>query len=123
MSRWLTIIGIGEDGIEALPRALQSLIERAELIVGGERHLAMVPHGTRREEELGLAVVADRRRDLVAARPPVVVLATGDPMCFGIGVTLAKRVPAEEMAVHPQHLRLHAGRRAHAAGRWPMSSA
>ncbi len=61
MSVWLNVIGVGEDGIEALPRALQALIERAELIVGGERHLAMVRAGTCREEELGLAAVVDAR--------------------------------------------------------------
>jgi precorrin-6Y C5,15-methyltransferase (decarboxylating) len=101
MSVWLNVIGVGEDGIEALPRRLQALIERAELIVGGERHLAMVPYAPAEKKSWAspLSLTLD---DIWARRGrPVVVLATGDPMHFGIGVALAKRVPAGEMAVHP----------------------
>ncbi|WP_119300470.1 precorrin-6y C5,15-methyltransferase (decarboxylating) subunit CbiE [Dongia deserti] len=101
MSAWLNVIGIGEDGIEALPRTLRALIERAELIIGGERHLAMVPHahGEKKSWASPLSLTLD---DIWSRRGrPVVVLATGDPMHFGIGVALAKRVPAEEMAVYP----------------------
>ena len=49
---------------------------------------------------------------------PVVVLATGDPMHFGIGVALAKRVPAEEMAVYPH---ISAFSLAAARMRWPLA--
>jgi precorrin-6Y C5,15-methyltransferase (decarboxylating) len=101
MSVWLNVIGIGEDGIEALPRSLQTLIERAELIVGGERHLAMASQA--RAEKKSWASPLSLTLDAIWSRrgKPVVVLATGDPMHFGIGVSLAKRVPAEEMAIHP----------------------
>ena len=101
MSVWLNVIGIGEDGIKALPRSLQMLIENAELMVGGERHLAMVPD-TRAEKMSWASPLSLTLDDIWSRRGrPVVVLATGDPMHFGIGVALAKRVPAEEMAVHP----------------------
>ena len=101
MSIWLNVIGVGEDGIDALPRALRALIERAELIVGGERHLAMAANV--RAEKKSWASPLSLTLDEICLRRgrPVVVLATGDPMHFGIGVSLAKRVPAEEMAVHP----------------------
>ena len=42
MSAWLTVIGIGEDGIEGLPPIHRATIAAAELIIGGERHLAML---------------------------------------------------------------------------------
>jgi len=42
---WLAIIGIGDDGLAGLSGAARALIENAELIVGGERHLALVPVG------------------------------------------------------------------------------
>jgi precorrin-6Y C5,15-methyltransferase (decarboxylating) len=118
MSVWLNVIGIGEDGIEALPQALQSLIERAELIVGGERHLAMVPQA--RAEKKSWASPLSLTLDEIWSRrgKPVVVLATGDPMHFGIGVVLAKRVPAEEMAVHPH---VSAFSLAAARMRWPLA--
>ena len=120
MSVWLTVIGIGEDGIEALPRALQALIERAELIVGGERHLAMATQA--RAEKKAWASPLSLTLDEIWSRRggPVVVLATGDPMHFGIGVALAKRVPAEEMAVHPH---VSAFSLAAARMRWPLADA
>jgi precorrin-6Y C5,15-methyltransferase (decarboxylating) len=118
MSIWLDVIGVGEDGVEALPRALQSLIERAELIVGGERHLAMVPHA--RAEKKSWASPLSLTLDEIWSRRgrPVVVLATGDPMHCGIGVALARRVPADEMAVHPH---VSAFSLAAARMRWSLS--
>jgi precorrin-6Y C5,15-methyltransferase (decarboxylating) len=120
MSVWLNVVGIGEDGIEALPRALQSLIEGAELIVGGERHLAMATQA--RAEKKAWASPLSLTLDEIWSRRghPVVVLATGDPMHFGIGVALAKRVPAEEMAVHPH---VSAFSLAAARMRWPLADA
>ncbi|HEY1382113.1 MAG TPA: precorrin-6y C5,15-methyltransferase (decarboxylating) subunit CbiE [Dongiaceae bacterium] len=118
MSVWLNVIGIGEDGIEALPRSLQALIEGAELIVGGERHLAMVTH-VRAEKKSWASPLLLTLDDIWSRRGrPVVVLATGDPMHFGIGVSLAKRVPAEEMAVYPH---ISAFSLAAARMRWPLA--
>ena len=42
MSPWLSIVGIGEDGQEGLGVNARGLIARAEVLVGGARHLAMV---------------------------------------------------------------------------------
>jgi precorrin-6Y C5,15-methyltransferase (decarboxylating) len=115
---WLNVIGIGEDGIEALPRALRALIEGAELIVGGERHLTMIRH-VRAEKKSWALPLSLTLNDVCSRRGrPVVVLATGDPMHFGIGVPLAKRVPAEEMAVHPH---ISAFSLAAARMRWPLA--
>jgi precorrin-6Y C5,15-methyltransferase (decarboxylating) len=118
MSVWLNVIGVGEDGLEALPRTLQMLVERAELIVGGERHLAMASHA--RAEKKSWASPLSLTLDEIWSRRgrPVVVLATGDPMHFGIGVSLAKRVPADEMAVHPH---ISAFSLAAARMRWPVA--
>ena len=118
MSVWLNVIGIGEDGIEALPRALQSLIEGAELIVGGERHLAMATQA--RAEKKSWASPLSLTLDEIRSRRgrPVVVLATGDPMHFGIGVALAKCVPSGEMVVYPH---VSACSLAAARTRWPLA--
>ena len=101
MNRWLTVVGIGDDGLDGLAPATRALVESAEAFIGGERHLAMLPDDGR--EKLAwpsplLAVV-----DQIAARRGrrLCVLATGDPMCYGIGVTLAKRIPFDEMTVVP----------------------
>ena len=96
---WLTVIGIGEDGIDGLPPIHRSTIAAAELIVGGERHLAML--GPTKAETQSWASPLSRTVDEILKRRgrPVVVLATGDPMHFGIGVTLAKRVGQGEIAI------------------------
>jgi precorrin-6Y C5,15-methyltransferase (decarboxylating) len=101
MSRWLTIIGLGEDGLEGLTPAARQLIERAETLVGGERHLAKVPNGT--AERLTWASPLKLTIDEILRRRErrVVVLATGDPLWFGIGVTLLRAVPAAETRILP----------------------
>jgi precorrin-6B C5,15-methyltransferase / cobalt-precorrin-6B C5,C15-methyltransferase len=98
---WLTIIGIGEDGVDGLPPVHRATIAAAKLIVGGERHLAML--GETKAETRSWASPLSRTVDEVLKRRgrPVVVLATGDPMHFGIGVTLAKRVARDEIAIYP----------------------
>jgi precorrin-6Y C5,15-methyltransferase (decarboxylating) len=99
---WLAVVGIGEDGIAGLAPAARALIETAEVLVGGARHLGMVPdHGAERirwERPLTVTI------DAIAAQRGrrVTVLASGDPMWYGIGVTLSRRFPQEEMAIVPQ---------------------
>jgi len=102
MNRWLTIVGLGEGGWTELPALGRSLVEGAELVVGGERHLAMLPshvHG----ERLGWATPLRLTVDEILRRRgrPVAVLATGDPMHYGVGVTLARAVPMAEMLILP----------------------
>lgn len=119
-SKWLSVIGLGEDGPERLSPAARTLIETAELLIGGERHLAMVPEreGQRRQTwTRPLTDLVERVTEHRGRR--VVVLATGDPMWFGIGVTLAKYVPASEMLIIPQ-----AGAFSMAAAKlgWPLDA-
>ena len=101
MSRWLSIVGLGEDGLDGLAPLARHLVDSAGVLVGGERHLAMLPEDGRERLTwtrplLTLVDEIVRRRE-----HGVCILATGDPMWFGIGVTLAKRVPAAEMTVVP----------------------
>src|SRR6202166_2154480 len=102
MSVWLSVVGIGEDGLAGLSAAARALVESAEVLVGGERHLALVPAGT--AERLAWRQPLADTIALIAARrgTPVVVLASGDPLCYGVGATLARQFPGEEMVVLPQ---------------------
>lgn len=102
MAPWLTVVGIGEDGLGALSPAARALVAAAEVLIGGERHLAMLPPGDRRERIAWPSPLAALLDTIHALKPRrVCVLATGDPFCFGIGTTLAKRIPPEEMLVIP----------------------
>jgi len=102
VSRWLSIVGLGEGGWPELSALGRSLVEGAELIIGGERHLAMLPPSVQ-GRRLGWASPLSRTvEEIVVQRGrPVAVLATGDPMHFGIGVTLTRTVPVSEMLMLP----------------------
>jgi precorrin-6Y C5,15-methyltransferase (decarboxylating) len=101
MSRWLTIIGLGEEGLDGLTPAARKLIEGADTLVGGERHLAKVPNGTAERLRWASPLKLTIEEILKRRERRVVVLATGDPLWFGIGVTLLRAVPAEETRIVP----------------------
>ncbi len=116
MTPWLTVLGLGEDGLDSAGRAL---VESAELLVGGKRHLALAGAGP--AERMAWERPLSRTLDaIIARRPrPTVVLATGDPMWFGIGRSLARRVPAKEMRILPA---IGAFSLAAARLAWPLES-
>lgn len=98
--RWLSILGIGEDGAEGLSPLARGLLRDAALVFGGARHLALAAPLIRGEArpwpspfEIG-GVLAARGR-------AVAVLASGDPMLHGVGATLLRQVPPEEALVVP----------------------
>ncbi|MBM3546813.1 MAG: precorrin-6y C5,15-methyltransferase (decarboxylating) subunit CbiE [Alphaproteobacteria bacterium] len=101
MTAWLSIVGIGEDGFDGLGGTARGLIERAEVLVGGERHLAMVPAGGAERLPWATPLTDTVEQIRVYRGRRVVVLASGDPFCYGIGVTLARYVAAEETVTIP----------------------
>lgn len=98
---WLAIVGLGEDGLDGLSPVARGLLDRAEVLVGGARHLATVPEDGR--QRLTWTRPLSRLVETIAERRgrPVAVLATGDPMHYGIGVTLCSRFPREELVIVP----------------------
>jgi precorrin-6Y C5,15-methyltransferase (decarboxylating) len=102
MSPWLAVVGIGEDGLAGLGGAARALVQSAETLVGGARHLAHVPPGP--AERISWAKPLGDTLAAIAARRGrrVVVLASGDPLCYGVGAMLARHFPPDEMTVLPQ---------------------
>jgi precorrin-6Y C5,15-methyltransferase (decarboxylating) len=99
--RWLSIVGLGEDGMDGLSPAAQRAIAAARLLVGGARHLALVTD-TGCERLAWPSPLTDAIPMILARRgEPVVVLASGDPFHFGVGATLVRHIPADEMLVLP----------------------
>ncbi len=98
---WLSIIGVGEDGAAGLSTAARILVEQAILIVGGERHLALI--GDVSAEKLAWpAPLTDALPSLLARRgQPVVVLASGDPFFYGVGDLLSRHIPKAEIFCLP----------------------
>lgn len=98
MAPWLTVIGIGEDGFSGLGKQARRALLGASRIIGSPRQLALLPRcisGARQEwpSPFSLAPVLALRGE------PVCVLASGDPMFYGVGASLARQVAAEEMQV------------------------
>jgi precorrin-6B C5,15-methyltransferase / cobalt-precorrin-6B C5,C15-methyltransferase len=100
--RWLSIVGIGEDGIEGLTAVARGLVAGAEIVFGGKRHLGLAApliRGAVRPwpspfEHAVAEVLAQRGRQ-------VCVLASGDPYLYGIGAVLSRHVEPRETVVVP----------------------
>jgi precorrin-6B C5,15-methyltransferase / cobalt-precorrin-6B C5,C15-methyltransferase len=101
--RAITLVGIGDDGCVSLTSRAVSAVTKAGVLVGGERHLEFFPqfHGERIVLKGGLSTVLDRVAEL-AEEQNVCVLASGDPMFFGIGGLVIKRLGAEHVEILPQ---------------------
>ena len=99
---WLTLVGIGEDGVEGLSRDARCAVAQAVLVVGGRRHLALL--GPVAAETLAWSSPMEDSYPAILARrgAPVAVLASGDPYCYGVGAVLARHVPAAELRCFPQ---------------------
>ncbi|UPW05945.1 precorrin-6y C5,15-methyltransferase (decarboxylating) subunit CbiE [Rhodococcus pyridinivorans] len=98
----MTVVGIGADGWSGVPSTVRERILAAEVLLGGRRHLDLVPAGTAVREEWpspllsGLDDLLDRH-----AGKDVVALASGDPLVSGIGTTLIRRLGGDAVEVIP----------------------
>lgn len=109
----ITVVGIGEDGLDGLSAHARKTIKNARVIFGGVRHLGLLPDGHGAEKiswqspfETNMPLIAEKQD-----QNPV-VLASGDPMFFGIGNTLISYFGPEPISVisHPSSLSLAAAR-------------
>ena len=95
---WLSIIGVGEDGLAGLGDASRLALSAAEIVFGAPRHLALADVGTRGRAwplPFDVAPVLALRGQRVA------VLASGDPFWFGVGGSLSAHLSAAEWQVFP----------------------
>ncbi|UHS62610.1 precorrin-6y C5,15-methyltransferase (decarboxylating) subunit CbiE [Agrobacterium vaccinii] len=99
---WLSIVGIGEDGLSGLGSAARAAIENAEFVFGGKRHMALAKDAIRGDARPWPAPFDSAMTDVVALRGrKVCVLASGDPFHYGVGVTLLRHIAAEETISYP----------------------
>lgn len=103
MTSPVEVIGVGDDGPAGLPPHLQSLLAEADLVCGGARHLAALPPGAAERCTItkDLDGLVQRIAAARAAGRRVVVLASGDPLFFGVGAYLIERLGREAVRVHP----------------------
>ena len=94
---WLTIIGIGEDGLAGLSEASRKALAQAEVVFGGDRHLALAGVAGRGRP---WPVPFDADSVLSCRGRPTAVLASGDPFWHGVGGTLAEKLETGEWIAH-----------------------
>ncbi|MEZ5775730.1 MAG: precorrin-6y C5,15-methyltransferase (decarboxylating) subunit CbiE [Hyphomicrobiaceae bacterium] len=120
LPRWLSILGIGEDGPDGLSPAARRLIGEARLVAGGARHLALAAPLITGETLAWPSPMTDGIPPILARRgTPVAVLASGDPFWYGVGATLMRHVAVGETVTVPaaSAYQLAAGRLG-----WPLQS-
>lgn len=117
----ITVVGIGADGWSGLDAARRSAVEAADVVLGGERHLALLPEEISADRRPwpsplrdGLPALLD---DLKGRR--VVALASGDPLTAGIASTLIDVVGADDVTVLPA---ISSVALARARMKWPAES-
>jgi precorrin-6Y C5,15-methyltransferase (decarboxylating) len=100
--RWLSIVGIGEDGVEGLTPVARGLIESAEIVFGGRRHLGLAAPLIRGATRPWPSPFDGAPEEVMRHRGrQVCVLASGDPFHYGVGAVLARHIDAREMIVVP----------------------
>jgi len=96
------IIGMGDDGPKGLSQTALGIIEKADLLFGGERHLLFFPDfvGEKIAIKSNLKEVADIIKRNLGARK-MAVLASGDPNFYGIAKYLITQLSKEAFEILP----------------------
>jgi len=97
----ITLVGIGEDGLDGLAPATRKLVEGADVVVGGARHLSKVSGD--QAERIDWKDGFDAAFDEMAKKTGkhVVVLASGDPLNLGVGKNVIARFGIDAVTVLP----------------------
>jgi len=106
--KWLYVIGIGEDGWDDLSADSRELLYKSEIVIGGERHLKMIPGDWEGERIIWASPIREAVTKILDWRPSelgsgkkVAVMASGDPLCYGIAAKLLRYLPIEEIWIKP----------------------
>ncbi|WP_340560003.1 precorrin-6y C5,15-methyltransferase (decarboxylating) subunit CbiE [Streptomyces sp. GSL17-111] len=115
----VTVVGIGADGWDGLTGAARAALREAEVVVGGARQLGLLPAECGAERVAWPSPLRPAVTGVLAAHADrrVAVLASGDPLFYGIGRALTEELGAERLRVLP-----HPSSVAHACARlgWPV---
>ena len=102
-SQIVTVAGIGADGWQGLSPLSQNAIRQAAVIAGGPRQLALLPDALPARRVPLPSPLLPGLPGLIAehASAALVVLASGDPMFYGIGATLVRLLGPDKVRVFP----------------------
>ncbi len=98
----VTVVGMGIDPQNLPPKNAGKIME-AEVLVGGKHHLAA--YSTHQAEKVCITTPLDAVIQIIDERDRadknVVVMATGDPMFFGIGTVLVQELGHDRVEIVP----------------------
>ncbi|MBM7438037.1 precorrin-6y C5,15-methyltransferase (decarboxylating) subunit CbiE [Streptomyces sp. HB132] len=99
----VSVVGIGADGWAGLPETARAVLLDAELLIGGERQLGLLPPECGGRRVSWPSPLRPAVRGLLAdhARSRTAVLASGDPMFYGIGRALTEELGPGALRVLP----------------------
>lgn len=99
----ILVVGLSAAGAAGLPATLVAHIAGADLLVGGNRHLGYFSDFRGEQFAIGsdIEAVAQRLQQAINDGQRAVVLASGDPLCYGIGATLRRYFPAGSLEIIP----------------------
>ncbi|MFL6024465.1 MAG: precorrin-6y C5,15-methyltransferase (decarboxylating) subunit CbiE, partial [Marmoricola sp.] len=103
MSAPLTVLGVGADGWAGLNPLAQREVLAAEVVLGGSRHLDMLPDQPGQQRVVWPVPLRENLPSLLEKYDgcTVVVLASGDPLLSGIGSTLVALLGADRVRIEP----------------------
>ena len=113
----VTVVGIGADGWAGLAEPGRAAVRGAEVVLGGPRQLALVAGHTDAEARAWPSPLLPALPELFAGLRGrrVCALASGDPMHYGLGATLARVLGPVEVLTHPSSIALACARMGWAA--------
>ena len=97
----IRVIGIGDDGLDGVPASVRKMIEEAELLVGSERTLERIPDTGAERMVAGSNLDEVTQRLADAADKKIAVLASGDPLFYGLARYLSDKLGKERFQVVP----------------------
>jgi precorrin-6Y C5,15-methyltransferase (decarboxylating) len=99
----ILVVGVTGAGQDSLPAAQLERVLQADLLVGGERQLDYFSDvaGEKLSMSCGIGAAAERLRQAQDAGQQAVVVASGDPLCYGIGTSLRRYFAADELEFVP----------------------
>ena len=102
-SATIAVIGIGAEGWQGLASGVTALIKQATVVIGSRRQLDLLPDTVAAERVPWPSPLRPAVRELLDRHRSrgLVVLASGDPMFFGIGRALVEEIGAQNLYVVP----------------------
>ena len=98
----IAVVGIGLDGVEGLSTSVREIVEHATVLAGSERHLSyFASHSAEKLDLVNLDRGINAIAQLDLDQNSVVILASGDPLFFGLGRLLLTKLDPDQVTFYP----------------------